>query len=70
MNNWIVGTKFPNKLASEPVRSTVLRELKNMWPFWVGFGVTGALVFKMSLGITDEDIKNSKFATPDQPHKH
>ncbi|KAG4967280.1 hypothetical protein glysoja_028893 [Glycine soja] len=37
------------------------REWKRNWPFLVGFAVTGALITKLSLGLTEEDAKNSKF---------
>lgn len=42
------------------------REWNRNWPFLVGFAVTGIIVTKMSLGLTEEDAKNSKFA---QRHK-
>ncbi|KAL9268096.1 ATP synthase small subunit 6, mitochondrial-like protein [Drosera capensis] len=42
------------------------REWNRNWPFLVGFAVTGALITKMSLGLTEEDAKNSKFV---QRHK-
>ncbi|KAG4974057.1 hypothetical protein AAZX31_11G139200 [Glycine max] len=37
------------------------REWKRNWPFLVGFAVTGALITKLSLGLTEEEAKNSKF---------
>ncbi|QCD88325.1 uncharacterized protein LOC114168613 [Vigna unguiculata] len=42
------------------------REWKRNWPFLVGFAVTGAVITKFSLGLTEEDAKNSKFV---QAHK-
>uniref|UniRef100_E1U345 Uncharacterized protein n=1 Tax=Jatropha curcas TaxID=180498 RepID=E1U345_JATCU len=33
----------------------------------VGFGITGAVITKFSLGLTEEDAKNSKFV---QRHKN
>ncbi|KAG5575291.1 hypothetical protein H5410_055425 [Solanum commersonii] len=42
------------------------REWSRNWPFLVGFAVTGAIITKMSLGFTEEDRKNSRFA---QRHK-
>ncbi|XP_015057019.1 uncharacterized protein LOC107003235 [Solanum pennellii] len=42
------------------------REWSRNWPFLVGFAVTGAIITKMSLGLTEEDKKNSRFA---QKHK-
>ncbi|KAK6775544.1 hypothetical protein RDI58_026545 [Solanum bulbocastanum] len=43
------------------------REWSRNWPFLVGFAVTGAIITKMSLGFTEEDRKNSRFA---QRHKN
>ncbi|KAL3850625.1 hypothetical protein ACJIZ3_012507 [Penstemon smallii] len=37
------------------------REWKRNWPFLVGFAVTGAIITKMSAGLTEEDAKNSPF---------
>eukprot|EP00803_Ostreobium_quekettii_P000348 evm.model.scf_454.2 EVM.evm.TU.scf_454.2 scf_454:26239-27208(+) len=37
--------------------------LLSRWPFLVGFGTTFGLIFKMSLGITDEQIKKSSKLT-------
>ncbi|CAJ2660815.1 uncharacterized protein LOC123898159 [Trifolium pratense] len=37
------------------------REWKRNWPFLVGFAVTGTLITKFSLGLTEEDAKNSNF---------
>uniref|UniRef100_A0A7N0V474 Mitochondrial ATP synthase 6 kDa subunit n=1 Tax=Kalanchoe fedtschenkoi TaxID=63787 RepID=A0A7N0V474_KALFE len=42
------------------------REWNRNWPFLVGFAVTGTIVTKMSLSLTEEDAKNSPFA---QRHK-
>ncbi|KAJ9178259.1 hypothetical protein P3X46_010159 [Hevea brasiliensis] len=42
------------------------REFNRNWPFLVGFAVTGALITKFSLGLTEEDAKNSPFV---QRHK-
>ncbi|XP_057449117.1 ATP synthase small subunit 6-A, mitochondrial-like [Lotus japonicus] len=42
------------------------REWKRTWPFLVGFAVTGTLITKMSLGLTEEEAKKSKFV---QAHK-
>ncbi|KAF3625510.1 putative NAD kinase 2, chloroplastic-like [Capsicum annuum] len=42
------------------------REWSRNWPFLVGFAVTGTIITKMSLGFTEEDAKNSRFA---QRHK-
>jgi hypothetical protein len=60
----------PHQLATEPVITTVLRELKNQWPFAVGFAVTGTLIFNVARSITDEDVKNSKFTNPNAGHGH
>ncbi|KAK8967464.1 hypothetical protein KSP40_PGU007550 [Platanthera guangdongensis] len=49
------------------------REWNRNWPFLVGFAITGAIIVKISSGVTDliipkplwiaeEDIKNSPFA--------
>uniref|UniRef100_A0A803Q0I6 Uncharacterized protein n=2 Tax=Cannabis sativa TaxID=3483 RepID=A0A803Q0I6_CANSA len=42
------------------------REWKRNWPFLVGFAVTGTIITKFSLGLTEEDAKNSPFV---QRHK-
>uniref|UniRef100_A0A7N0TQG7 Uncharacterized protein n=2 Tax=Kalanchoe fedtschenkoi TaxID=63787 RepID=A0A7N0TQG7_KALFE len=42
------------------------REWNRNWPFLVGFAITGTIVTKMSLSLTEEDAKNSPFA---QRHK-
>ncbi|RAL54854.1 hypothetical protein DM860_013550 [Cuscuta australis] len=42
------------------------REFSRTWPFLVGFGITGAVITKLSLGLTEEDAKKSKFV---QRHK-
>ncbi|XP_040243199.1 ATP synthase small subunit 6, mitochondrial-like [Aegilops tauschii subsp. strangulata] len=42
------------------------REWGRTWPFLAGFAVTGALITKMTVGFTKEDLKNSKFV---QAHK-
>eukprot|EP01018_Ginkgo_biloba_P035169 Gb_35148 [translate_table: standard] len=45
----------------EPLRQILKREFNRNWPFLVGFGITFAVITKMSLGLTDEDAKNSPF---------
>ncbi|GFY93258.1 hypothetical protein Acr_08g0016540 [Actinidia rufa] len=42
------------------------REWSRNWPFLVGFAVTGTIITKLSLGLTEEDAKNSPFV---QRHK-
>ncbi|KAL9660464.1 hypothetical protein QQ045_025279 [Rhodiola kirilowii] len=42
------------------------REWNRNWPFLVGFAITGTIVTKMSLNLTEEDAKNSPFV---QRHK-
>ncbi|RDY02920.1 hypothetical protein CR513_13568 [Mucuna pruriens] len=37
------------------------REWKRNWPFLVGFAVTGTLITKFTLGLSEEEAKNSKF---------
>ncbi|XP_027087387.1 ATP synthase small subunit 6, mitochondrial-like [Coffea arabica] len=37
------------------------REWRRTWPFLVGFAVTGTVITKFSLGLTEEDAKNSPF---------
>ena len=39
---------------------------RRRWPFLIGFGVTGALYLNVALGVTDEDVKKSKFTNPYQ----
>ncbi|XP_024163213.1 uncharacterized protein LOC112170233 [Rosa chinensis] len=42
------------------------REWNWNWPFLVGFAITGILITKFSLCLTEEDAKNSPFV---QRHK-
>ncbi|XP_075634386.1 ATP synthase small subunit 6, mitochondrial [Castanea sativa] len=42
------------------------REWNRNWPFLVGFAITGTIITKMSLGLTEEDAKKSPFV---QRHK-
>ncbi|KAM0064206.1 hypothetical protein Hdeb2414_s0003g00100151 [Helianthus debilis subsp. tardiflorus] len=42
------------------------REFNRNWLFLVGFAITGTIITKFSLGLTEEDRKNSVFA---QRHK-
>uniref|UniRef100_A0A6N2LSU3 Uncharacterized protein n=1 Tax=Salix viminalis TaxID=40686 RepID=A0A6N2LSU3_SALVM len=42
------------------------REWNRNWPFLTGFAITGALITKFSLSLTEEDAKNSPFV---QRHK-
>ncbi|KAJ9548289.1 hypothetical protein OSB04_020832 [Centaurea solstitialis] len=42
------------------------REFNRNWPFLVGFAITGTIITKFSLSLTEEDRKNSVFA---QRHK-
>ncbi|PSR93091.1 ATP synthase [Actinidia chinensis var. chinensis] len=42
------------------------REWNRNWPFLVGFAITGTIITKMSLGLSEEDAKNSPFV---QRHK-
>lgn len=66
----IMPPKFPlHPLQTESTVTTVIREAKAQWPFLMGFGVTGFLIFKVAAGITDEDVKNSKFSNP-KGHAH
>ncbi|KAM7276319.1 hypothetical protein ACFE04_018185 [Oxalis oulophora] len=44
------------------------REWNRNWPFLVGFAVTGTIITKMSLGLTEEDAKHSKFAQRHNNH--
>eukprot|EP00239_Pterosperma_sp_CCMP1384_P000780 CAMPEP_0197848754 /NCGR_PEP_ID=MMETSP1438-20131217/9920_1 /TAXON_ID=1461541 /ORGANISM="Pterosperma sp., Strain CCMP1384" /LENGTH=65 /DNA_ID=CAMNT_0043461151 /DNA_START=78 /DNA_END=275 /DNA_ORIENTATION=+ len=46
----------------------ILRDLKRgSWPFAVGLCTYGALVTAHALTLTEEDVKNSKFANPPKP---
>lgn len=38
------------------------------WPFVTGFALTGYLILKVSSGITEEDLKKSKFSNPKAAH--
>ncbi|XP_022963015.1 uncharacterized protein LOC111471274 [Cucurbita maxima] len=37
------------------------REWKRNWPFLVGFAITGALITKMTAGLSEEEVKQSPF---------
>ncbi|KAF6149686.1 hypothetical protein GIB67_017419 [Kingdonia uniflora] len=37
------------------------REGRRNWPFLVGFAITGSIITKISLGLTEEQAKNSAF---------
>ncbi|KAF6152018.1 hypothetical protein GIB67_010592 [Kingdonia uniflora] len=37
------------------------REWRRNWPFLVGFAITGSIITKISLGLTEEQAKNSAF---------
>ncbi|XP_057536428.1 ATP synthase small subunit 6-A, mitochondrial-like [Amaranthus tricolor] len=37
------------------------REWNRNWPFLTGFAITGFIITKLSLGLTEEDAKNSPF---------
>ncbi|KAK9821945.1 hypothetical protein WJX81_008089 [Elliptochloris bilobata] len=61
-------SKHAHHLTTEPYLTTAAREAQYMWPFLVGFAVTGAIFFNIALGLTDEDIRKSKFSNPNQKH--
>ncbi|XP_031384021.1 uncharacterized protein LOC116197895 [Punica granatum] len=44
------------------------REWSRTWPFLVGFAVTGTLITKLSLSLTEEDAKNSPFVQRHKKH--
>ncbi|KAH7332072.1 hypothetical protein KP509_20G066600 [Ceratopteris richardii] len=48
-------------MAVESYGKVALKEAKRMWPFVMGFGVSMAIVLKVSLSLTPEDAKNSPF---------
>lgn len=54
----------PHPWEVEPVYKTIAREAPHMWPFAVGFLVTGYLIYKISSTVTDEDLRNSNFSNP------
>uniref|UniRef100_A0A061SE66 Uncharacterized protein n=1 Tax=Tetraselmis sp. GSL018 TaxID=582737 RepID=A0A061SE66_9CHLO len=41
---------------------------KVVWPFAVGLGITGYMIVSMTAGLSQEEIKASKFANPSQGH--
>ncbi|PSC68387.1 mitochondrial ATP synthase 6 kDa subunit [Micractinium conductrix] len=43
---------------------TITRHVKQMWPFVAGFATTGYIFVQIASSVTDEDVKNSKFANP------
>eukprot|EP00884_Botryococcus_braunii_P009904 jgi/Botrbrau1/18915/Bobra.177_2s0070.1 len=62
-------SKFPlHAHTTEPLVTTAVGQAKALWPFLVGIGVTGYIFFKVALSVTDEDVKKSKFANPNQKH--
>ncbi|KAI5066970.1 hypothetical protein GOP47_0017498 [Adiantum capillus-veneris] len=48
-------------MALESYGRVALKEARRLWPFTLGFAVTGALILKLSLSLTPEDAKNSPF---------
>ncbi|MCO5578287.1 hypothetical protein L7F22_032127 [Adiantum nelumboides] len=48
-------------MAVESYGRVALKEARRMWPFVLGFAVTGAIILKFSLSLTPEDAKNSPF---------
>ncbi|KAJ6317630.1 hypothetical protein OIU76_013220 [Salix suchowensis] len=44
------------------------REWNRNWPFLTGFAITGALITKFSLSLTEEDAKNSPFVQRHKKH--
>ncbi|KAK9279065.1 hypothetical protein L1049_012740 [Liquidambar formosana] len=46
------------------------REWNRNWPFLVGFAVTGALITKLTMGLTEEDAKNSAFVQRHKRYHH
>lgn len=51
--------KFPvHPFQTEALTTTVVREVKNIWPFFFGFGVVGYAMAKISIP-TEEDLKKS-----------
>ncbi|KAJ6983180.1 hypothetical protein NC653_026096 [Populus alba x Populus x berolinensis] len=44
------------------------REWNRNWPFLVGFAITGTLITKFSLSLTEEDAKNSPFVQRHKSH--
>lgn len=44
------------------------REWNRNWPFLVGFAITGIIVTKFSLSLSEEDAKNSPFVQRHKKH--
>ncbi|KAK9818489.1 hypothetical protein WJX74_000667 [Apatococcus lobatus] len=54
----------PHPLQLESTWVSAARNAKTLWPFLLGFGVTGALLFNVAVSQTEEQIKASPFANP------
>ncbi|KAK9813471.1 hypothetical protein WJX73_000802 [Symbiochloris irregularis] len=66
-----MSSKYPvHAITSEPAAKFALGEVKKLWPFVAGFAVTGTLLFNIALGVTDEQVKNSKMANPNAGLEH
>jgi hypothetical protein len=52
----------PHPWEVEPVWRTFARESRYIWPFWVGFAVTGIILYKISSAVTDEEVEKSSLS--------
>ena len=59
---WVVAVALQS--LTEPMLKTAAREIPKVWPFFAGFAIIGAAVTKVSLGLTEEQKKASKFLNP------
>ncbi|BDA45175.1 hypothetical protein COCOBI_06-6570 [Coccomyxa sp. Obi] len=60
------AVNLTHHLTSESTLTTVAREMKYLWPFVAGLGVSGYIFLQVGLSVTDEDVKNSKFSNPNK----
>merc|ERR1711937_223888 len=57
-------------IATEPYMASIKRDLKTTWPFFFGFGVTGAMYAALAMGLSKEDEKKSKYMNPGGYYGH
>ncbi|KAK9857959.1 hypothetical protein WJX84_000852 [Apatococcus fuscideae] len=65
----MAGQKIgPHPLQLESTWVSAARNAKTLWPFLLGFGITGTLLFQVAISQTADDIKNSPFSNPKEKH--
>ncbi|KAJ6720407.1 TRANSMEMBRANE PROTEIN [Salix viminalis] len=65
---WAWKRESRNMRKFDPWPVFFRREWSRNWPFLVGFAITGTLITKFSLSLTEEDAKNSPFVQRHKKH--